>query len=142
MVFREFSDRAENQFGSIFRYLFMNLPARVGSESISGDDEDIKSCYRFARIFARCISFGPFRYLRVKVRNIGIELFNQLTPPSAVSTSSTEEYTACIKSLIHVDFHSNPFRYLYFSKSLFYLFPYYFQIFSELANLLFLLFQI
>ena len=110
LIFRKFSDRAENQFGSVFRYLFMNFPARVGSESISGDDEDIKSCYRFARIFARCISFGPFRYLRVKVRNIGIELFNQLTPPSAVSTSSAEEYTACIKSLIHVDFHSNPFR--------------------------------
>ena len=110
LIYWEFSNCAENQFGSIFCYLLMNFPAGIGSESISGNDKDIKSCYRFARIFAFCISFGPFRYLRVKVRNIGIELFNQLTPPSAVTTSSTKKYTSCVASLVHVDFQSNPFR--------------------------------
>mgnify|MGYP005787327057 CR=1 FL=1 len=110
LICGKFSNRAENQFGSVFRCLFMNLPARVCSESISGNDKDIESCHRFTHIFACCISFGPFRYLRVKIRNIGIKLFNQFTPPSAVSTSSAEEYTAYIEILVHVDFHSNPFR--------------------------------
>lgn len=110
LICGKFSDRAENQSGSASHCLFMNLPARVCSESISGNDKDIESCHRFTRIFACCISFGPFRYLRVKIRNIIMEHFNQLLPPSAVSTSSAEEYTAYIESLVHVDFHSNPFR--------------------------------
>lgn len=67
LICRKFSNSTEDQFGSIFRCLFMNLPTRVSSKSISSDDEDIKSCHWFACIFTCCISFGPFRYLRVKV---------------------------------------------------------------------------